>query len=48
MERYSADKKLVVMTRDEVRGFGAWAINELGVPHRSGWRSSGKEMFLNG
>ena len=32
MERYSADKKCVVMSRDEVRAFDAWAINELGIP----------------
>jgi len=32
MEKYSADKKFVVMSRDEVRGVDSWAINELGVP----------------
>ncbi len=32
MERYSPDKKCVVMTRDEVREFDAWAINTLGIP----------------
>ena len=32
MERYSADKECVVMTRDEVRAFDSWAINTLGVP----------------
>jgi NAD(P)H-hydrate epimerase len=32
MERYSADKKCVVMTRDEVRAFDRWAINTLGIP----------------
>jgi len=32
MERYSPDKKCVVMTRDEVRAFDAWAINTLGIP----------------
>jgi len=32
MEKYSSDKKCVVMTRDEVRAFDAWAINELGIP----------------
>jgi NAD(P)H-hydrate epimerase len=31
MERYSPDKKCVVMTRDEVRAFDAWAINTLGI-----------------
>ena len=32
MERYSPDKKCVVMTRDEVRAFDAWAINTLNIP----------------
>jgi NAD(P)H-hydrate epimerase len=32
MEKYSADKKFVVMTRDEVRAFDSWAINEVGIP----------------
>jgi NAD(P)H-hydrate epimerase len=32
MEKYSQDKKFVVMTRDEVRAFDSWAINTLGVP----------------
>ena len=32
MEKYSPDKKFVVMSRDEVRAFDRWAINELGVP----------------
>ena len=32
MERYSPDKKCVVMARDEVRAFDAWAINTLGIP----------------
>ena len=32
MRKYSPDKKFVVMSRDEVRAFDAWAINELGVP----------------
>ena len=32
MERYSPGKKCVVMTRDEVRAFDAWAINILGIP----------------
>jgi hydroxyethylthiazole kinase-like uncharacterized protein yjeF len=32
MEKYSAGKKCVVMSRDEVRAFDAWAINELGIP----------------
>jgi NAD(P)H-hydrate epimerase len=31
MERYSPDKKCVVMTRDEVRAFDAWAINTVGI-----------------
>lgn len=32
MEKYTADKKFVVMTRDQVRAVDAWAINTLGVP----------------
>jgi hydroxyethylthiazole kinase-like uncharacterized protein yjeF len=32
MEKYSSDKKCVVMSRDEVRTFDAWAINTLGIP----------------
>jgi hydroxyethylthiazole kinase-like uncharacterized protein yjeF len=32
MEKYWPDKKCVVMTRDEVRAFDAWAINTLGIP----------------
>ena len=32
MEKYSPDKKCVVMSRDEVRAFDRWAINELGIP----------------
>ena len=32
MEKYSPDKKCVVMTRDEVRAFDRWAINTLGIP----------------
>jgi len=32
MEKYSPDKKCVVMTRDQVRAVDSWAINELGVP----------------
>jgi NAD(P)H-hydrate epimerase len=32
MEKYLADKKCVVMSRDEVRAFDAWAINTLGIP----------------
>ncbi len=31
MERYLPDKKCVVMTRDQVRAFDAWAINTLGI-----------------
>jgi hydroxyethylthiazole kinase-like uncharacterized protein yjeF len=31
MEKYSPNKKYVVMSRDEVRAFDAWAINELGI-----------------
>jgi len=32
MEKYSPDKKCVVMTRDQVRAFDAWAIDTLGIP----------------
>lgn len=32
MEKYSADKKCVVMSRDEVRAFDRWAINTLRIP----------------
>ena len=32
MEKYVADKRLPVMSRQEVRAFDRWAINELGVP----------------
>ena len=32
MQKYSADKKLAVMSRDEVRAVDSWAINEIGAP----------------
>lgn len=32
MEKYSADKKCRLVSRDEVRAVDAWAINELGIP----------------
>jgi len=32
MEKYSSDKKCLVMSRDEVRAFDTWAINTIGVP----------------
>ncbi len=32
MEKYTPDKKCVVMTRDEVRAFDAWAIDTVGIP----------------
>jgi hydroxyethylthiazole kinase-like uncharacterized protein yjeF len=32
MEKYSPDKKCVVMSREEVRAFDSWAINTLGIP----------------
>ena len=32
MEEYSLHKKCVVMSREEVRAFDWWAINELGIP----------------
>ncbi len=31
MEKYSPDKKCLVMTRDEVRAFDSWAINTVGI-----------------
>jgi hydroxyethylthiazole kinase-like uncharacterized protein yjeF len=32
MEKYSPDKKFVLMTRDEVRAVDSWAINTIGIP----------------
>lgn len=32
MEKYSPDKNNIVMTREEVRAFDAWAINTTGIP----------------
>jgi len=32
MEKYSPEKNNIVMTREEVRAFDAWAINTLGIP----------------
>jgi hydroxyethylthiazole kinase-like uncharacterized protein yjeF len=32
MEKYSPDKKCVVMARDKVRAFDGWAISMLGIP----------------
>jgi hydroxyethylthiazole kinase-like uncharacterized protein yjeF len=32
MEKYSPDKKFVVMSREEVRAFDTWAINTIGIP----------------
>jgi hydroxyethylthiazole kinase-like uncharacterized protein yjeF len=32
MEKYSPDKRAIVLSRDEVRAFDAWAINTLGIP----------------
>jgi len=32
MEKYSPDKKFVVMARDEVRAVDSWAINTIGIP----------------
>jgi len=31
MEQYTHDKKFPVLSRDEVRSFDSWAINELGI-----------------
>lgn len=32
MEKYEPNKNQLIMTRDEVRSFDAWAINQLGIP----------------
>jgi len=32
MEKYSPDKKCIVMSREQVRAFDAWAITTLGIP----------------
>ena len=32
MKKYQPDQKCLLMSRDEVRAFDAWAINELGIP----------------
>ncbi|UCC97251.1 MAG: NAD(P)H-hydrate epimerase [Phycisphaerales bacterium] len=32
MKKYSPKEKCTVMTREQVRGFDAWAINTLGIP----------------
>src|SRR4030043_1531330 len=32
MEKNSANKKYIIMTREQVRAFDAWAINTLGIP----------------
>ncbi|MFQ6036412.1 MAG: NAD(P)H-hydrate epimerase [Sedimentisphaerales bacterium] len=32
MEKYSPDKKCLVMTREQVRAFDKWAINTVGIP----------------
>ncbi|MFX0198106.1 MAG: NAD(P)H-hydrate epimerase, partial [Candidatus Hodarchaeota archaeon] len=32
MEKYSPDKKTMVLSREQVRAFDAWAINTLGIP----------------
>jgi len=32
MEKYTQDANFVVMSRDQVRKFDAWAINQLGIP----------------
>jgi NAD(P)H-hydrate epimerase len=32
MKRYLPDEKCIVMTREQVRAFDRWAINELGMP----------------
>ena len=54
MEKYSPDKNMMVMTRDQVRSFDSWAINQLGIPGvvlmENAGRSCGeliKEQFAN-
>ncbi|GAF87507.1 unnamed protein product, partial [marine sediment metagenome] len=32
MEKYSPDKKCVLMTKDQVRAVDSWAINTVGIP----------------
>lgn len=32
MEKYSPDKKCVLMTKDQVRAVDSWAIHTLGIP----------------
>jgi NAD(P)H-hydrate epimerase len=32
MEKYSLDKKCVLMTKDQVRAIDSWAINTIGIP----------------
>jgi NAD(P)H-hydrate epimerase len=32
MDKYSPDKRCVLMSRDELRAVDSWAINELGIP----------------
>ena len=32
MKKFQPDQKCLLMSRDEVRAFDAWAINELGIP----------------
>ena len=32
MEKYSPDKKSILMTKDEIRAVDSWAINTIGVP----------------
>ena len=32
MDKYSPDKEFIVMNRQQVRAFDAWAINILGIP----------------
>jgi NAD(P)H-hydrate epimerase len=32
MKKFQPDQKFLLMSRDEVRAFDAWAINELGIP----------------
>jgi len=32
MEKYSPDKKCVLMTKNEIRAVDSWAINTIGIP----------------
>ena len=42
MDKYSPDKEFVVMDRDQVRAFDAWAINTLSIPGAVLMENAGK------